>query len=586
MIDLPAARSFVHRNARLVDRAHLAHLLGEGSRDAVLRALAAHANDDGGFGQALECDLRTAANQPIAVLGALDLLHEIGAGDSALIAPALDWLATVTNPDGGVPFVTAGAADGPHAPFLPTDPGGPSSFHMTAAVTGAAQRLAAGRAHPWTAAAAAYCWEHLPRNADSAFEIRYALDFLDGAEDRGRADAALEALRPLVPPDRPLPVSGGTADEVLPLTVLTPRPDRPIRALFDPAAVERALDAVEAEQLEDGGWDFDWLHWDEGVAWETRGRVTVHAIALLRANGQVAFRRIAAPQPQSEKRVEPLELFFDLVFVFALTQVTARLAHDLSWGGLLRGMLVLASIWWAWAAYAWLTNEVDSRRWAVRLAIFGSMIAMLIASLAVPGAFEGDALLFACAYLGVRLMHIGLFAAATEHVDVRQAARALAVTATFAPLLLIVGALLDETAQTVLWLVALAIDFVGGGLRGIGGWRLSPGHFAERHGLIVIIALGESIVAIGVGAEGIELGAGELLAAALGVVIAAALWWTYFDDALERVEARLHALPIGLARNRVARDTFSFLHLPLVAGIVLLALGARRRSSTSTTRSS
>ena len=252
------------------------------------------------------------------------------------------------------------------------------------------------------------------------------------------------------------------------------------------------------------------------------------------------------------------------------------MAHDLSWGGLLRGLLVLASIWWAWAAYAWLTNEVDSRRWAVRLAIFGAMIAMLLASLAVPGAFEGDATLFACAYLGVRLMHIGLFAAATENVDVRQAARALAITATLAPLLLIVAAQLEETAQTVVWIAVLAIDYAGGGLRGIGGWRLSPGHFAERHSLIVIIALGESIVAIGVGAEGIELGAGELLAAALGVVIAAALWWTYFDDALEQVEERLHALPGGRARNVTARDAFSFLHLPLVAGIVLLALGVKK----------
>ena len=157
---------------------------------------------------------------------------------------------------------------------------------MTAAVTGAAQRLAAGRAHPWTAAATAFCWDHLPQDAGHAFEIRYALDFLDGAEDRERAAAAIEALRPLVPPDRGLPVSGGTEDETLSLAVLTPRPDRPIRALFDPAAVDRALDAVAAGQLEDGGWDFDWLHWNEAVAWETRGRVTVHAIALLRANGR------------------------------------------------------------------------------------------------------------------------------------------------------------------------------------------------------------------------------------------------------------------------------------------------------------
>jgi low temperature requirement protein LtrA len=243
---------------------------------------------------------------------------------------------------------------------------------------------------------------------------------------------------------------------------------------------------------------------------------------------------------------------------------------------MLRGLLVFSSIWWAWAAYAWLTNEVDSRRTTVRLAIFGSMVAMLLASLAIPGAFEDDALLYACAYLGVRVLHIGLFAAGSDDVDVRQAARALAVTATTAPLLLLAASAFDGTVQLAFWIVALAIDYAGGGLRGIGGWRLSPGHFAERHGLIVIIALGESIVAIGVGAEGIELGAGELVAAALAVIVAATLWWVYFDDTLEQVEHRLHALPAGRARNTTARDTFSFLHLPLVAGIVLLALGVKK----------
>jgi low temperature requirement protein LtrA len=278
----------------------------------------------------------------------------------------------------------------------------------------------------------------------------------------------------------------------------------------------------------------------------------------------------------AEKRVEPLELFFDLVFVFALTQVTARMADELSWGGLLRGLLVLAAIWWAWAAYAWLTNEVDGRRRDVRLAIFGAMIAMLVASLAIPGAFEGDALLFGCAYLGVRVMHILLFAAGTDDVDVRQAARALATVATVGPALLLVASAFDGTAQVAIWILALAIDYVGGALRGIGGWRLSPGHFAERHSLIVIIALGESIVAIGVGAKGIELGAGELAAAALGVAVSAALWWVYFDTGLEQVEHRLHAAPAGRARNVMARDSFSFLHLPLIAGIVLLALGLKK----------
>jgi low temperature requirement protein LtrA len=277
-----------------------------------------------------------------------------------------------------------------------------------------------------------------------------------------------------------------------------------------------------------------------------------------------------------EKRVAPLELFFDLVFVFALTQVTARMADDLSWGGLLRGLLVLAAIWWAWAAYAWLTNEVDARRAGVRLAIFGAMVAMLLASLAIPGAFEGDALLFACAYLGVRVMHIAVFAAASDDVDVRQAARALAPSATAAPALLLAAAALDGAAQTAVWIAALAFDYVLGGIRGIGGFRLSPGHFAERHGLILIIALGESIVAIGVGAAGLELGPGELAAAALGVVLAAALWWVYFDATLDAVEGRLHRLPAGRPRNVMARDSFSYLHLPLVAGIVLLALGVKK----------
>jgi len=283
-----------------------------------------------------------------------------------------------------------------------------------------------------------------------------------------------------------------------------------------------------------------------------------------------------SPPPETDKRVEPLELFFDLVFVFALTQVTARMADELSWGGLLRGLLVLAAIWWAWAAYAWLTNEVDGGRRGVRLAIFGAMVAMLLASLAIPGAFEGDALLFACAYLGVRAMHVLLFAAGSDDVDVRQAARALAPIAVLAPSLLLVASALDGAAQAAVWIVALLFDYVGGALRGIGGWRLSPGHFAERHGLVVIIALGESIVAIGVGAAGIALEAGEIAAAALGVIVSAALWWVYFDDARERVERRLQAVAAGRARNVMARDSFSFLHLPLIAGIVLLALGVKK----------
>ncbi len=175
----------------------------------------------------------------------------------------------------------------------------------------------------------------------------------------------------------------------------------------------------------------------------------------------------------------------------------------------------------------------------------------------------------------MRVVHIGLFAEASEHVDVRQAARALAPTAVLAPTLLLGAAALDGAAQLAVWGLVLALDFVGGGLRGIGGWRLSPGHFAERHGLVVIIALGESIVAIGVAASDVELGPGPVLAAVLGVTVAAALWWTYFDGVGARVEHRLRGLH-GRERNTTARDAYSFLHLPMIAGIVLLALGIKK----------
>ena len=284
---------------------------------------------------------------------------------------------------------------------------------------------------------------------------------------------------------------------------------------------------------------------------------------------------VAGSSPDDEKRVEPLELFFDLVFVFALTQVTARLSDDLSATGLLRGVLILVAVWWAWAAYAWLTNEVDSRRRGVRLAVFASMAAMLLAALAIPTAFEENGLLFGCAYLTLRVLHVVLFAAASDDIDVRDAARQLAPTALLAPALLLGAGALEGPLQIGLWTFALLIDYLGAAVRGIEGWRLSPGHFAERHGLIAIIAFGESIVAVGVGAAGLELGLGVLAAAVLGIVVAASLWWTYFDDAFRRVEARLREAT-GRTRNVIARDSFSFLHFPLVVGIVLLALGMKK----------
>ncbi len=281
------------------------------------------------------------------------------------------------------------------------------------------------------------------------------------------------------------------------------------------------------------------------------------------------------PGEASEKRVAPLELFFDLVFVFALTQITYLMSENPTWEGLGQGMLVLAALWWAWGAYAWLTNYIDTEQDTERLLMLGAMTAMLVAALATPHAFGDDALIFGVAYALVRWLHIFIFAEANDDVDTATAVRVLARTALPAPLLLIAAAFFDGAAQAAIWILALAIDFAGPFVFGVRGFRVSAGHFAERFGLIVIIALGESIVAIGAGIAGVELDAGLVAAAVFGVVLSAALWWAYFDIAAVISEESFRHLR-GEARLLMARDAYSYLHLPLIAGILLLALGVKK----------
>jgi low temperature requirement protein LtrA len=275
-----------------------------------------------------------------------------------------------------------------------------------------------------------------------------------------------------------------------------------------------------------------------------------------------------------EKRVAPLELFFDLVFVFAITQVTGLMSDDPSWTGLGQGMLVLSALWWAWAAYAWLTNYVAAEEDRERLLMLGVMGAFLVAALAVPRVFGDDALIFAIAYAAARWLHIFIFAEANEDIDARVAIMRLSRTALPAPALLIVAAFFDDTAQTLLWIAALSMDFAGPFVFGVRGFRVSPGHFAERFSLIVIIALGESIVAIGTGLHG-ELDAGTVVAALLGLVVAFGLWWAYFDVVAIVAELRFRNSE-GYRRLRIARDSYSYLHLPMIAGIVLVALGVKK----------
>ena len=276
----------------------------------------------------------------------------------------------------------------------------------------------------------------------------------------------------------------------------------------------------------------------------------------------------------AEKRVAPLELFFDLVFVFALTQVTALMSKDPTWTALGQGLLILSALWWAWAAYAWLTNYIAAEEDRERLLMVAVMGAFLITALAVPKAFGDDALLFAIAYAAARWLHIFLFAEANDDVDAGEAIMRLARTALPAPLLLIAAAFLDGPAQAALWILALAMDFAGPFVFGVRGFRVSPGHFAERFSLIVIIALGESIVAIGTGLTG-DLDGGTIVAALLGLVIAFALWWAYFD-VVALVAERHFRESRGERRLRIARDSYSYLHLPMIAGIVLVALGVKK----------
>jgi low temperature requirement protein LtrA len=279
---------------------------------------------------------------------------------------------------------------------------------------------------------------------------------------------------------------------------------------------------------------------------------------------------------REEERVTPLELFFDLVFVLAITQCTTLMSRHATWTGLAQGLLVLGVLWWSWTGYAWLTSVVDPEEGAVRIVMFAAMAAFLIDALCVPEAFASLALAFALAYGVVRAAHIALFMLASRgDPKLRSSVIGLAGSTAVGVGLLVAASALDGIAQGGMWALALLLDMGGPYLFGAEGWKLVPGHFAERHQLIVIIALGESIVAIGVGA-GAGLSVGQAAAAVLGIAVAAALWWIYFDVVAQVSSRRLIRAEEGRERNEMARDSYSYLHFPMVAGIILLALGMKK----------
>jgi len=283
----------------------------------------------------------------------------------------------------------------------------------------------------------------------------------------------------------------------------------------------------------------------------------------------------ADPLEPGEQEVTRLELFFDLVFVFAFTQVTLLMSENPTWEGLGQGVLVLAAVWWAWGGFAWLTNNLHSDDGIARFGLLSAMAAMLIAALAVPHAFGDDAEIFGIAYLGVRVIHILVYTYGAPELDIRGAISNLAAGLLAGPTLLLISCFLDGWAQAGLWIVALLVDYATPYIRDVSGFRVSPSHFAERFGLIVIIALGESIVAIGAGLEGGALTAGVIAAALGGIALAGAQWWAYFDVVAIVAERKL-AEATGIARNRLARDSWGVMHGLLIAGIILTALGVKK----------
>jgi low temperature requirement protein LtrA len=285
------------------------------------------------------------------------------------------------------------------------------------------------------------------------------------------------------------------------------------------------------------------------------------------------------PQPArraGEQRVTPLELFFDLIFVLSFTQVTLKMAQDPGWANLGEGLLILAAVWWAWAAYGWLTNSIDPDENVNRLCMFAAMGAMLVVSLSIPDAFGDRGLLFGCSYFFVRAMQLVLYVRNTRRADESgdlQAILKLAPGLLIGSALLIVAGALDDGARASVWIIAILVDWSTPLLFGTEEFHLDPGHFAERHGLIVLIALGESILAIGA-AAGFTLSTGQVFAALLGIATVSALWWAYFDVVAIVAERRLSEAP-PREQAPLARDAYSYLHYPLIAGIVLLALGLK-----------
>ena len=280
----------------------------------------------------------------------------------------------------------------------------------------------------------------------------------------------------------------------------------------------------------------------------------------------------------------PFELFFDLVFVFALTQITGYLAHTHTGLGIVQGVVLLGLLWWAWSAYTWLGNQAQADLGIMRVGMVVAMMAIFVLALTIPDAWHDQpgglhaSSVLAGAYIVIRLVHLGLYViAARGDAGLRHQLALNLLPQGAGGALLLVGAAVGDGPQTAIWALALGVDWVltyVTSLRG-GGWRInSIGHWIGRHGLVVILALGESIVAIGVGASGTPIDWQLLMGAVLGILVAMALWWLYFDVSADAAERALHRRDLD-GRVRAAIEAYTYLHFSMILGIVVASVGVR-----------
>jgi low temperature requirement protein LtrA len=272
-------------------------------------------------------------------------------------------------------------------------------------------------------------------------------------------------------------------------------------------------------------------------------------------------------------RVSTLELFFDLVFVFTITQLAETLYQHLDLPTLGNVILILAVVWWMYSGYAWLTNAIAPNSTSRRTLLLTGMAGFLVMAIAIPEAFGRYGWLFGVSYLVVNLVHGALFRQAGG--GFREAMHLTTPLNILAAGLVLAGGFLPEPWRHLCWVAAPVIQISAGYLHRGGMHRVAAGHLVERHGLVMIIAIGESIIAIGVGVRGIDLGGGTILVAVLGLCVAYYLWWFYFAGDDERAEHVLAATP-GAKQARLALHAYGYAHLPMLLGIIVLSVGIHK----------